>query len=126
MRRILLEDADAAVHHLMDWQEHLHSADVAEQQFFAADIACDYREQAARSKSKADDLLLDRFRTPPYVYTTISSEARRAAQQRHMLRMTILHKAWSYADAAFPGEQGIQIMMGAELYAHRQRQQWGS
>ncbi|KCZ96959.1 hypothetical protein HPO_17460 [Hyphomonas polymorpha PS728] len=123
MKRILMSDEEAAVHHMMDWQMHLNTAAfVRAHPLLDNADAIEFEHMAGQSERKSLDLLQARFGTPPYVFWDIAEAARLAARQRHILNSVILHKGWMYNDSA--GEVGMRNMMGPELYALRERQLW--
>jgi hypothetical protein len=123
MRRILLNDEDAATFHFIEWQAHLHTADFAISEFLRFDHAVEPRQGARIAKDKAEDILFLRFKAPAYAFLGIDELAKEAARARHNLRAVILQRAWEHAFKTNPEERAYEIMMEPEVYALRRSQQ---
>lgn len=119
MRRVLLNDVDAATHHFMSWQDKLHTADFMVSNFFEYGLANDERNEAERAREKALDILWERYRVNRYEFEYIGKHAQDAARHRHNLRTSILKSVWCYLDRNKPPEEALEIFMGPEFYAMR-------
>lgn len=122
MRRIQLDDADAAVHFYMLWQDRLHTAEfAAHHQDFQ--LGHEFKQEARIAKVTADDILLKRFKVHEYAFLSVEKRAKAAAMARHNLRTFILNEAWRHLHTYHPEERALEIFMGPEDYALRRKQQ---
>ena len=123
MRRVQLDDLEAATHYFMEWRDKINIAEGAYRQFSYTDLHMDGVEfrgikqtEARNDRVRAEDILLRRYELSASISHLITAEAEEAAKRRHTLRRAIVLEAFKTLDLRYGERRAAEIMIFGRDY----------